>query len=262
VLFDAENVPATKAGTVLSSVADHSTIRVKRAYGDFSRPHLAKWQNAMLAHGIRPVHALTVSPGKNTSDLALVADAMKLLYTTNIAAFAIASSDSDFTDLVLHLREAGRIVHGYGARTTLAPFVAACDQFLFIDSLEPGTAASAAARTRPETKPNPLVQLAAHSARAASDSGDGLSESVAARLCSIVDRAAGADGWANLAAACQLLHSELPTLDIPETAKRKPGRYLRSCGLFDVTNRSPGNGKPMVTYLRTKGRPEAQRASG
>lgn len=262
VLFDAENVPATKAGAVLASVADQGAVRFRLAYGDFSRPHLAGWKNAMLTHGVRPVHALTISPGKNTADLALVAGAMKLIYTTDIAGFAIASSDSDFTDLALHLREAGRLVYGYGSRTTLAPFVAACDRFLFIDNLGPGVITPPPAKTRVEPRPKSATPPAAvKSPHPTDDVANGLPDPVAVRLRSIVDAAASADGWDNLAAVCQRMHGELSTLDLTETAKRRPGRYLKSCGLFEVVNRSPGNGKPKVTYLRTKARTKAQRSS-
>ena len=78
--------------------------------------------------------------GKNSTDSALIIDAMDLLYAGNLEGFVLVSSDSDFTRLATRLRESGMTVYGLGRRNTPAPFVAACDRFIYLDLLsrEPG----------------------------------------------------------------------------------------------------------------------------
>ncbi|WP_024803065.1 NYN domain-containing protein [Nocardia sp. BMG51109] len=253
VLFDAENVSAGKAGAVLASVADHGEVGIKRAYGDWSRPHLVSWSLTARAYGIRAVHAPAMSPGKNTADLALVAEAIQLAYTADLSGVVIVSSDSDFTDLALRLREAGHVVFGYGERRTLPPFVAACDQFVFLDNLtspESGPAKPATAPAR-RTASNPALDSSKKPSP--QNDGNGLPVHAADRLRALVDATASADGWANLATVCSRLHAESPNLHLlPADKRNKPGRYLKTCGLFDVANRSPGDGKPKVTFLRNK----------
>src|SRR4051794_4537838 len=105
----------------------HPTI--KRAYGDWTTPHLVGWKEELLRHAIQPVQQFAYTRGKNATDSALIIDAMDFLYAGNVDGFAIVSSDSDFTPLATRLREAGMTVYGLGRRTTPAPFVAACDRF-------------------------------------------------------------------------------------------------------------------------------------
>jgi hypothetical protein len=69
---------------------------------------------------------------------------MELLYTERPDAFALASSDADFTPLVMHLRAKGAAVYGFGAAQTPKPFVNACSRFLYLEALRETSAASEA----------------------------------------------------------------------------------------------------------------------
>ena len=151
LLIDADNVSHTRIAALLGELAKYGTANVRRAYGDWTMSTLKGWKEKLHEFAIRPVQQFSYTSGKNASDMALVIDAMELLYTKRPAAFSIASSDADFTPLVMHLRDAGCAVFGFGDRKTPSPFVNACTTFLYLDSLgEPGAPASTA---EPEVAP-------------------------------------------------------------------------------------------------------------
>jgi len=107
----------------------------RRAYGDWARAGLRAGRKSLHEFAIRPIQQFSYSTGKNASDIALVIDAMELLYTQNLDAFCIASSDADFTPLVMQLKANGHEVYGFGARKTPVPFVNACTTFLYLEGL-------------------------------------------------------------------------------------------------------------------------------
>ena len=143
LLIDADNAPASKIDVILAEVARQGTANVRRAYGDWKSPHLKQWEDTLHTYAIKPIQQFAYSRGKNASDMAMVIDAMDLLYARNLDAFAIVSSDADFTPLVMRLLTDGLRVYGFGAKKTPAPFVNACSQFTFVEGLvqpseEPG----------------------------------------------------------------------------------------------------------------------------
>src|ERR1700754_4530931 len=135
VLIDADNATASYAPELLAEIAKYGTPTIKRAYGDWTTPQLGSWKEELLKHAIQPIQQFAYTRGKNSTDSALIIDAMDLLYAGHVEGFAIVSSDSDFTRLATRLREAGMIVYGLGRRNTPAPFVAACDRFIYLDLL-------------------------------------------------------------------------------------------------------------------------------
>jgi hypothetical protein len=114
---------------------DLGETSIRRAYGNWKKQELKGWEDQLHEHAIRPMQQYDYSKGKNASDMAMVIDALALLYTDRPDAFGIVSSDADFTPLVMHLREKGAAVYGFGARKTPEPFVNACSRFLFLDKL-------------------------------------------------------------------------------------------------------------------------------
>jgi uncharacterized LabA/DUF88 family protein len=137
VLIDSDNTTAHVATELLAEIAKYGTPTIKRAYGDWTTQQLVGWKEELLRNAIQPVQQFAYTKGKNSTDSALIIDAMDLLYAGNVEGFAIVSSDSDFTRLATRLREAGMTVYGLGRRTTPAPFVAACDRFIYLDLLSP-----------------------------------------------------------------------------------------------------------------------------
>lgn len=137
LLIDADNARAADIDAILNELSTLGETNVRRAYGDWDHTNLTGWKEVLHARAIRPMQQYAYSKGKNASDMALVVDAMALLYSDQPDAFGIVSSDADFTPLIMHLRERGVAVYGFGERKTPKPFVSACSRFLFLDQLAP-----------------------------------------------------------------------------------------------------------------------------
>lgn len=135
VLIDADNTSPKLATEIFAELAKYGTITVKRAYGDWTTDQLKRWKPHLVRNAIQPMQQFANTVGKNSSDSALIIDAMDLLYAGHLAAFCIVSSDSDFTRLATRLREAGKTVYGLGRRTTPEAFRNACDRFIVDDVL-------------------------------------------------------------------------------------------------------------------------------
>ncbi len=135
LLIDADNSPADLIDEILTELSTMGVIDIRRAYGNWTKPALHRWQARLLEFAFRPMQQFDYSKGKNASDMAMTVDAMELLYTERPDAFALASSDADFTPLVMHLRAKGAAVYGFGAVQTPKPFVNACSRFLYLEAL-------------------------------------------------------------------------------------------------------------------------------
>jgi hypothetical protein len=147
VLIDAENAPLWAVEPLLTDIARYGKAQVKRAYGDWSA--LTTWKKTLLELSIRPIQVFAAVKGKNAADLALAIDAMDLLHSGSVDGFALVSSDSDFTRLAERIREAGLMVYGFGEEKKTNPgLAAACDTFVFVETLV------AAALPTPAAKPD------------------------------------------------------------------------------------------------------------
>lgn len=136
VLIDADNVPYSNIKGMMEEIAKYGTPTTKRIYADWTRPNATGWKNVLAEHAITPIQQYAYTYGKNSSDSALIIDAMDLLYSGKLDGFCIVSSDSDFTRLAVRLRESGMKVIGIGEKKTPKAFIAACDRFIFIEVLE------------------------------------------------------------------------------------------------------------------------------
>ena len=135
LLIDADNTPCKKLRAILQEIAVHGHIITKRAYGDFSLPTLKNWKSELNDNAIIPVQQFAYTQGKNSSDSAMIIDAMDLLYTDKYDAIALVTSDSDFTKLATRLRESQLYVFGVGQKKTPQSFISACDDFIYIENL-------------------------------------------------------------------------------------------------------------------------------
>jgi uncharacterized LabA/DUF88 family protein len=136
LLIDADNAPASKIDAILSEIAKHGVANIRRAYGNWKSPALQAWEACLHEYAIRPVQQFDYTKGKNATDAALIIDAMDLLYTQQLDAFALVSSDCDFTPLVIRILTNGLKVYGFGERKTPLPFVYACSTFLFLETID------------------------------------------------------------------------------------------------------------------------------
>ncbi len=159
VLIDADNTSAKLIKEMLEELAGYGTLTVKRAYGDWTNPHLNGWRDVLLGSAISPQQQFAYTVGKNATDSALIIDAMDLLYSGNVEGFAIVSSDSDFTPLATRLRESGKRVIGVGQRKTPKAFVEACERFVFLEVLGGEAAAGQAAVAAKDEQPHPIQSV-------------------------------------------------------------------------------------------------------
>lgn len=257
LLIDADNVSCGKIAAMLAELSKYGTANIRRAYGDWASSGLKGWTAKLHEHAIRPIQQFSYTRGKNATDIALVIDAMELLYTQKLDAFCIASSDADFTPLVMQLRANGHDVYGFGERKTPDPFVNACTTFLYLDRLgEEGGAAvkpepptlpdSAAAGTK---KPRSKAQTAEAKTAKPPLSQDA---KLVAVLRGAVEATAGDDGWAPLDAAGSAARRQAP-IDPRNYGARNFPKLFEAVGLFDIV-KADENGQSYVADRRNKDR--------
>ncbi|MTH14286.1 NYN domain-containing protein [Flavobacterium sp. LC2016-01] len=149
VLIDADNVPYSNVKGMMEEIAKFGTPTTKRIYADWTKPNANGWKGVLLEHAITPIQQYSYTVGKNSSDSALIIDAMDLLYSGKLDGFCIVSSDSDFTRLAIRLRESGMKVIGIGEKKTPNSFIVACDRFIYIEVLD-----GAIQKKKPKTTPS------------------------------------------------------------------------------------------------------------
>ncbi len=135
VLIDAENVSSRYVNIILREASSLGNLIYKRIYGNWTTSLLNSWKNELLDNAIQPIQQYSNTVGKNSSDSALIIDAMDLLYQKQLDAFCIVSSDSDFTRLASRLRESEMFVLGMGEQKTPRAFISACNKFVYLDLL-------------------------------------------------------------------------------------------------------------------------------
>ena len=194
LLIDADNAPASKIDLILNELSTFGETNIRRAYGNWKKSELKGWEEALHEHAIRPMQQFDYTKGKNASDMAMVIDALELLYTDRPDAFGIVSSDADFTPLVMHLRAKGAAVYGFGAQKTPEPFVNACSRFLYLDKLRPIAAGDAPASGRDDVDAVAATPLRATPAQLKQDA------KLVMLLRNAVQAAADDEGWARVGA--------------------------------------------------------------
>ncbi len=255
VLIDADNAPADSIDEMLEEIAKYGVASVKRIYGDWSHG-LSKWKAALLPHAIIPVQQFAYTKGKNATDMALVIDAMDLLYSGNFDGFCIVSSDSDFTRLASRIRESGLTVYGFGEKKTPESFRRACDKFIYIEIFRPEKNQASKQKDKQPTQ-NPsennknqaMVQLIK---RAVKENADDL-------------------GWANLGPIGSYINKINPDFDSRLFGFGKLSDLIKSLDLFEhrtdnnqlqVRRRAKndnGNGKSeSKAEIKTEPKPESK----
>jgi len=232
VLIDAENVQPSIAPYILAEIAKYGVASVKRIYGDWTGPHLNGWKDSLLTHSIQPIQQFRYTTGKNSSDSALIIDAMDLLYTEKFDGFCLISSDSDFTRLAARIRESGLVVYGFGEKKTPKALVSACDKFIYTEILQENTDEQKESRkaSRANTKDDKLKTLLTI---AVEDSGDEY-------------------GWANLGAVGSEINKYSPDFDPRNYGYKKLRDLLTAMGIFEFEERAHKNSSAKTVYVRLR----------
>jgi hypothetical protein len=163
---------------VLTVLAELGQVNIRRAYGNWAKPALSKWNQITHRYGLQPIQQFDLTKGKNATDMAMTIDAIDLLYGGKVDGFGIMSSDSDFTPLVTRLRQDGLIVYGFGSAKAPEAFKTACTRYIDVDQLI-RTAAEEVEEEGHGAKPNErqidreLIDLLGAAWKAASRDEDG-----------------------------------------------------------------------------------------
>ena len=213
VLIDADNTSPVHASALLEELARYGVPTVKRAYGDWTTQNLVRWKDELHRHAIQPIQQFAYTTGKNSTDSALIIDAMDLLYSGNLDGFAIVSSDSDFTRLATRLRESGKTVYGLGRRRTPASLVAACDRFIYLEVLGSGEAAVEPVEADEAATPLPDLRTI---------------------LVGAINSTSHDDGWTSLAAVGSHINTNDPSFDARNYGFPKLVELARAQDYVDV----------------------------
>ena len=227
LLIDCDNVSHNSIEGVLEELAKYGMVNVRHAHGDWNNKSLSGWAGRLHPHAIRPMQQFAYTKGKNATDSAMIIDAMDLLYSKNIDAFALMTSDSDFTPLVLRILESGLPVYGFGAKKTPQPFVDACSPFIYTEYLvveqeeKVGSAQQAAKKKQAKNdlrKDTSLVKL----------------------LRTAVEQTSEDDNWAHMGKVGKYISNNSSFSSI-NYGYQKLGDLIRVSELFDVEMRNNGS---------------------
>ncbi|WP_215223568.1 NYN domain-containing protein [Echinicola shivajiensis] len=235
VLIDADNIPSFYVKEMMEELAKYGNPTIKRIYGDWTQPQLAKWKAVLLEHAITPMQQYSYTSGKNATDSAMIIDAMDILYTEKVKGFCLVSSDSDFTKLATRLREANMKVFGIGEKKTPTPFIAACDKFIYLEILkhqEKEDKIEVAKESLGVEKITPkVIRLIANT---------------------ISDCSEDDDGWAFMGDLGNLLQKKQPNFDSRNYGFQKLTPMISSISKFEIDQRESGRGKHKLIYVRNK----------
>lgn len=222
LLIDADNCPASKITVILDELSKYGVINIRRAYGDWKSPALNGWAEILHDHAIQPVQQFAYTKGKNATDSAIIIDAMDLLHGQKLAAFGIASSDSDFTPLAMRLRANGLKVFGFGEKKTPPAFVNACTKFLFLESLGQAAAAEASQVTPPAVSQRKSTNELRSDTR--------LVNHLRTAVAAISDE----EGWAALSSVGHHINKNWPAFDQRNYGYTKLGDLVIASELFEL----------------------------
>lgn len=242
VLIDADNVPYSNIKGMMEEIARYGTPTFKRIYGDWTKPTLSGWKTVLLENAINPVQQYSYTSGKNSSDSALIIDAMDILYTGQVDGFCIVSSDSDFTRLAMRLRESGKVVFGIGEQKTPAAFIAACNKFIYIEILPK--------ETKEEISPVKKVTKKAKASQPKESTS--LPASVKKLVIKSTNDLTDEDGWVFLSTLGNHIIKRQPSFDPRNYGFKKLVDIIRSIPEIEIEERQSGKNNVAHLYVRVK----------
>jgi hypothetical protein len=212
----------------MDEILNDGIITYKRIYGDWTKPALSSWKNILLDYSITPMQQYSYTVGKNSTDSALIIDAMDILYSGNVDGFCIVSSDSDFTKLAARLRESGMYVIGMGEKKTPKPFLAACSRFKYLEILS--------------AKESDFV-----------GSDELTVDKIKAAIGNILDEVSDDEGWASLSQVGNILSKRFSSFDVRHFGHNKLMPFVTSMNAFEIRAvNGTGTRNIKVVYIRKK----------
>ncbi len=253
LLIDADNDTPDIIAPIIEEITRDARLSVRRVYGDFTTPQLAKWRETLANHGIHPIQQYRNTVGKNASDSTLIIDAMDLLHGRRLDGFCLVSSDGDFTRLATRIREDGLSVVGFGRKHAPKAFVSACERYIYVENLgippvtvtaQPTTSivhAPVSSEIQTNSHGN---QIADSKTRSASSKPPAQNEPI--KLKSLLLRAyanvADEDGWALVSRIALYLRANHSDFDPRSHGANNFIKLLQASGSFELKQRKQGNG--------------------
>lgn len=151
LLIDGDNAQAKLLKETIEEVSKYGKATIRRIYGDWTSQSMNSWKDLINQHSINPIQKFSYTTGKNSTDSAMIIDAMDILHTKSVEGFCIVSSDSDYTGLAKRIREEGLFVMGIGEKKTPEAFVKSCDIFTYTENISPRTEKPKSKTTKPKT---------------------------------------------------------------------------------------------------------------
>jgi len=269
VLIDADNVSVRYIKLILDEISKEGIATYKRIYGDWTNPALISWKSTLLDNSVLPIQQYSYTTGKNSTDSAMIIDAMDILYSGQVDGFCLVSSDSDFTRLAARLRESGMTVVGMGESKTPNSFIAACNQFKYLDILhaaeeegeEPGRPEEANKPTSPKKaaaatkKKSPAKQAKAKEEQpkpAEREEPKTSLKMLRKALRSIVRENSDEEDWIFVGKVGNLLGKRYPDFDVRNFGYSKLTPFLDSLDMFEIKSERKDNNSSPQMYVRLK----------
>ena len=237
VLIDGDNVPSSYVKEMFEEIAKYGNPTIKRIYGDWTNPGLSKWKKVLLENAITPIQQYGYTTGKNSTDSAMIIDAMDILYSGKVNGFCLVSSDSDFTRLAIRLREAGMTVFGIGEKKTPNPFIVSCDKFIYLEILYK------------KQEENPEISDSNQQEKMKLDK---ITPVVIKLISSTISDLEDEEGWAFLGEVGALLQKKQPNFDSRNYGYQKLTPLIKSINKFEIEHRKNPKGNANLIYVRIK----------
>ncbi len=219
LLIDCDNVSHRSVEGVIDELSKYGKVNIRHAYGNWKSENMKGWEEKLHPHAIKPIQQFAYTTGKNATDAAMIIDAMDLLYTQKLDAFALMTSDSDFTPLVMRILANGITVYGFGEKKTPSAFVRACSQFIYTENLEPVE--------DEEEKPQEKGSTKKSRAELKQDAA------LVKLLRTAVEQAAEEDGWSDLGRVGQYISNKTSFSPV-NYGYKKLGDLIRAIDLFEI----------------------------
>lgn len=258
VLIDADNVSVRYIKLILDEISKEGVATYKRIYGDWTNPALVSWKSTLLDNSVLPIQQYSYTAGKNSTDSAMIIDAMDILYSGSVDGFCLVSSDSDFTRLAARLRESGMIVVGMGESKTPNSFIAACNSFKYLDILH------AAEEEEPEEAQKPPAKKRSTAQKKAPQKPQKAKEepekeepktslkTIRKALRSIVRENSDEEDWIFIGKVGNILGKRYPDFDVRNFGFSKLTPFLDSLDMFEIKSERKDKDSSPQMYVRLK----------
>lgn len=234
LLIDCDNVSYRAINGVLNELAKYGVTNIRRAYGNWKSSSMKGWEEQLHPNAIKPIQQFAYTAGKNATDAAMIIDAMDLLYTQPLDAFAFMTSDSDFTPIVMRILTNGLKIYGFGEKKTPEPFVKACSLFIYTENLE-------LSENEPEKTEETRKDVKRSRNELRGETG------LVNMLRMAVEQTAEDDGWSHLGRVGQYI-SNNTSLSPINYGYKKWSDLIRVSDLFEIEMRNNNS----VMYIKAK----------